>query len=203
MGKGPGATVSGSPGPKAKAKKKSKPTGTRKCKFGANCQDLRKNTPGSCSFEHTEEEKEAARKDIRAKPPPQNVPCFNAFAAKSGMNFGEITMKLKSKSLPDTASKKSAGPDSPQRLAKRYTATQRTMDQIETTRSKIAQVREMIRRFPQEPLDDTPHEVWLQNYSRAPRYDHIDHGPWVGSPKGSSAALFPTSPSGSPSWRRP
>ena len=42
-----------------------------------------------------------------AVPTDNNVPCFNAFAAKSGMNFGEITKKLNSQSLADTASKKS------------------------------------------------------------------------------------------------
>lgn len=93
------------------------------------------------------------------------------------------------------ASKTNAGPDSPQRLARRFTATEQTMDTLSETRSKISAVRDMIRRFPQEPLDNTPHNVWIQNYAAAPRYDHIDHGPWVGSPKGSSAALFPTPPS--------
>jgi hypothetical protein len=94
-----------------------------------------------------------------------------------------------------SASKVSAGPDSPQRFARRYTSTERTIENLETTRSKIAAVRDMIRRFPQEPHNDTPHSVWIRNYAEAPRYEHADHGPWVGSPKGSCKALYTLSES--------
>ena len=109
-----------------------------------------------------------------------------------------ISSSLPAKDLAAyTSSRKLAGSDSPQRLGRRLDSTTMTMQKIDDTCERLAAVREMIRGFPQSQqpqpppppppdVDYTNHDEWLQFYATAPRGEHPDHGPWVGSPKSRS-----------------